>query len=260
MKPVRMVATGLGASLKSSSKKHIGAGSQANGNGDPVRRIEFVRILAARITNVGLSFSFVIEGAHLEGVLPGARNMPVIAPRIPGEGRRLRSQRGSLPSGTGRGAEFDFGDFSFSRPSDAFDPIGFRTDFLAIGRAQEFGIHQHASNGSTLAVRLKGYVMLLLEITLESLAGEFNAREPLHGIHAIPSGNKSAKRKAVISGQGRAIHLVSEQRGGVHSSFERDRASEVSVRRYVLSSAGVRSVQNDGSCRGFRPRLLEHVR
>src|SRR5579864_595248 len=129
MKPVRMVATGLGASLKSSSKKHIGAGSQANGNGDPVRRIEFVRILAAGITNVGLSFSFVIEGARLERVLPGARDVPVIIPRSPRQGRGLRSQRDRLPRSALRCADFNLGDLSFSRPGDAFDPIGFRTDF-----------------------------------------------------------------------------------------------------------------------------------
>src|ERR1700739_209780 len=99
--------------------------------------------------------------------------------------------------------------------------------------------------------------MMLLEIAFEGLVGEFNASQPLYRIHAIPTGNKSAKRKTMIGGQGGAIHFVRKKCGGVHRSLEWDSAREVSIRRHTLFAAGIRSVQDDRGRRGFRAGLLE---
>src|SRR6266849_3622255 len=61
----------------------------------------------------------------------------------------------------------------------------------------------------------------------------------------------------MIRGEGRAVHLVGQERRRVHSLLQRDGASKMGIRPYAFTVTRVSTVENNCSCPSLDTSLLE---
>ena len=89
-----------------------------------------------------------------------------------------------------------------------------------------------------------GHVPLGHIEAFELVVQDVDAHQPLHRVHAVPARHQQPQRKAVMQGQGLAVHLIGQQRVGMQGLGQGQAA-------LAVTSAGSPTTRR---ARGRRPR------